>query len=183
MEKEIIYGTKVILEFLDIKPKQVSNNTRNAKEYDLLGVIEYIGQDHEHFHELSEMFFHESYDWLCVPIQKLQREVEAAELGDLMHDVFFGTRITAFRAVVKEIKARQKKYEVFVNGSWDAEFGEVPFVQVFFVGEVRMMSKSELEEFADHGDYDSYLCPELFSNPDWNGEIKFIREEIWKQKS
>jgi len=179
MDKEIINGSKVILEFLGVKRRVFSSNPNHAEEYDLLGVIDGIEQDESHFYAVRDMFFHDSYDWLSVPIQKLQREAEdVVELGDLMHDVFFGTKITAFQSVVNKIEKRQKKYEVFINGSWDAEFEEVPFVQVFSVGEVRLMSKSELEQFADHGDYDCYLCPDLFQHPKWNGEIKFIREDL-----
>ena len=172
MEQEIIEGTKVILEFLGVTPKQVGRTS--MLEYDLYGLVEIIEEDEYHFFKVEDMFFHESYDWLCVPIQKLQREVkDSTELGDLMHDVFFGTRITAFKSVVKEIKARQKKYEVFVNGFYDTSFSEVKYVEVVHVGEVRMMTMKELTEFEDSLAFDSYLCPELFSHPDWNGEIKF----------
>lgn len=175
MTQEIIHGTKVIVDFLNIEPRYI--NSSSIPEYDLLGVIEDIQQDEKHFYTVEDMFFHRSYDWLSIPIQKLQAETEdAVELGDLMYGVFFCNKITAFRSVVKYIETHTKKYEVFINGSWDTSFEEVPCVQVYNVGEVRRMSKFELNQFDDKGDYDCYLCPDLFQHPKWNGEIKFIRE-------
>jgi len=66
--------------------------------------------------------------------------------------------------------------EVFVNGVWDTSFEKTAHVEIFSVGEVRKVRKGDFDKFVDDLEvegYDCYLCPAIFSHPDWSGVFQF----------
>ena len=66
--------------------------------------------------------------------------------------------------------------DVFVNGVWDTSFEKTAHVEIFSVGEVRKVRKGDFDKFIDDLEvegYDCYLCPAIFSHPDWSGVFQF----------
>jgi intein/homing endonuclease len=66
--------------------------------------------------------------------------------------------------------------EVFVNGVWDTSFEKTAHVEIFSVGEVCKVRKGDFDKFVDDLEvegYDCYLCPAIFSHPDWSGVFQF----------
>ena len=71
--------------------------------------------------------------------------------------------------------------DVFVNGQWNAscQNKEDSSVIIYELGMVYQMDSSKFNGFVDKLEeegFDCYLCPQLFSHPDWNGIIKYELE-------
>lgn len=80
---------------------------------------------------------------------------------------------------VKETKLNQL-VNVFVDGTWDCshedKIGKSPVV-VYSKGKHVQMLASQYDAFIDNLEeikYDCYFCPELYSHPQWNGEVIYM---------
>jgi len=66
--------------------------------------------------------------------------------------------------------------DIYVNGEWDTSLELHKEVVVYNKGMVYQMDQSLYEGFIDQLEnwgFDCYLCPQLFSHPEWNGIIKY----------
>jgi hypothetical protein len=70
--------------------------------------------------------------------------------------------------------------QVWVNGDWDCSIDEWRSVIVFDKGTVHEMKESDYDNFInqlEEDGFDCYFCPQLFSHPEWNGEIEYVDSE------
>jgi hypothetical protein len=66
--------------------------------------------------------------------------------------------------------------DVFVNGTWDAALEKTEQVEIYNVGVVHKIRVGDFDKFIEDLEvdgYDCYLCPALFSHPNWNGTFVF----------
>lgn len=73
-----------------------------------------------------------------------------------------------------------KLITIYINGCWDADHTDATDtspVRIFEKGTVVQVIASQydqyIEDLEERG-YDCYLCPDMYANPKWNGEIIFI---------
>lgn len=70
---------------------------------------------------------------------------------------------------------------IFLNGDWDARHedhtGKSP-LRIFDEGTRVQILASQYDQYIadlEEKGYDSYLCLEMYSHPQWNGEIIFMQ--------
>jgi hypothetical protein len=70
-----------------------------------------------------------------------------------------------------------KLVRVFVNGTWEsAEETKDGSVIVYDTGTVHEIKEELYDKFIDDLEetgFDNYLCPDLYSHPNWNGKILY----------
>ena len=68
---------------------------------------------------------------------------------------------------------------IFINGTWDAEHeADISPLRIFDKGTHVQILASQYDQYIDDLEekgVDCYLCPEMYSNPKWNGEIIFMK--------
>jgi hypothetical protein len=74
---------------------------------------------------------------------------------------------------------------VYINGVWSVpnrpdEGNTTNDLVIYEIGELYIQcSESKYSELYNNGyfeDFDCFLCPEMFSNPEWSGIIRFIND-------
>ena len=72
---------------------------------------------------------------------------------------------------------------IFLNGDWDTSHedkGDTSPVRIFDKGKVVQIQAHMYEKFIDdledNKGFDSYLCPDMYAHPQWNGEIIFMKD-------
>jgi hypothetical protein len=67
--------------------------------------------------------------------------------------------------------------EIYVDGSWNADFTNFNHIEILEKGKVFLMKLELYDSFIDNlenNGFDNYFCPQLFKHPSWNGVIKYI---------
>jgi hypothetical protein len=67
--------------------------------------------------------------------------------------------------------------EIYVNGDWNTSLEECPHIEIYDKGDIYVIKAELYDKFIDDlekNGYNCYLCPQLFSHPNWNGIIKHI---------
>jgi hypothetical protein len=73
---------------------------------------------------------------------------------------------------------------IFINGTWDTaheDSTDKSPIRIFDKGTHVQILADQYDQYIDaleEKGYDCYLCPEMYSHPQWNGEIIYIKDTI-----
>lgn len=71
---------------------------------------------------------------------------------------------------------------IFIDGSWDTAHEDKTDkspVRIFDKGTHVQVLAAQYDQYIDDLEkrgFDCYLCPEMYSHPQWNGEIIFLKD-------
>jgi hypothetical protein len=71
---------------------------------------------------------------------------------------------------------------IFINGTWDTaheDSTDKSPIRIFDKGTHVQILANQYDQYIDaleEKGYDCYLCPEMYSHPQWNGEILYMKD-------